>query len=155
MPQRGLGCCKVGVGYGAAVPRHDLDCASDVGVEGVEVFGRDPVLQDIAAADLMQFVGVEKGAIDIELGDEANAAVRDVPLPGDLGGIPAMEHRVEDRLLGQPRWPGPPAQLLDEVELVLAGGSPQGHHVAVVRHGWLPWVASAHPVGPRGHRAGA
>jgi hypothetical protein len=58
------------------VSRDDLDGFDDVRVEFGQVLGRDPVLQDRAAADLMDLVSVQEGPANAERGHIAAAAMR-------------------------------------------------------------------------------
>src|SRR5215470_1500098 len=74
------------------------------GVEVVKLLGGDPVLQHVAAAHLVDLVPVQERALDLEPGHIADATGGDVPLAGDLRGVPTSEYRVEDRLHGDLVW---------------------------------------------------
>src|SRR5215467_8643066 len=91
-----------------------LDGADDVGVEFRQVFGWYPILQDRAAAHLVELIAVDEGPPDTEAGHVAAAGVHHSPRAGDLRGVVLVQHRIEDRLLRQPRWPLAPARCRDQ-----------------------------------------
>ena len=77
-------------------------------------------------ADLVHVVAVEIRPFDVEPRHISDAAGGHVQLAGDLRGIPAVQHRVEDRLFGQARRPGAPPGLGHQIKLGLPGGAPKG-----------------------------
>src|SRR5690606_8904188 len=93
---------------------YQLDCADDVAVELGEVFGGNPILLVLAGAGDLDGVAGEELGRDLEAYDVAGAAILSVPIAGDLRGVGAREHRVEDGLLGEPRWELAPAAVADE-----------------------------------------
>ena len=69
--------------------------------------------------------------------DAPGTRVRDIPVAGDHGRVLLVEHRVEDRLPGQPRRPLGPARSLDQSQLFRPGWTPQRHGVAHMCHGLM------------------
>ena len=87
-------------------------------------------IQGWSPPGLVDLVLLQERPQDLEPGDVPGAGVRDVPVTGDLGRVFLVEHRVEDRLSGQPRRPLPPARSLDQGQFLRAGRTPQRHGVA-------------------------
>src|SRR5690606_32836626 len=85
--------------------RYFLDDADDIVVHLFEVFGRDPVLEDRLAADLLHVVAVEERLADAEPRHVADARRLHVPVASNPSRIVLIEHRVEDRLVRESRWP--------------------------------------------------
>jgi hypothetical protein len=57
--------------------------AHDAAVEVVDAFGRNPVLENLPAADLVNLKAIEVVGVEVELTHISSAAVLDVPVPRD------------------------------------------------------------------------
>ncbi len=65
---------------------------------------------------------------ELEPGDVTGERVRlRVPVAGYLRRVPLVEHRIEDRLLGQARGEGAQPRLVYELQLLEADGPEQNH----------------------------
>ena len=60
------------------------------------VFGRNPILKNLAAADLLNLVPIEETLLDLERRHVADARTLHIPVTRDGRRILAAEHRVED-----------------------------------------------------------
>jgi hypothetical protein len=65
------------------------------------------------AADGLYRVSAQEAGFDLEAGDEAGAALSDIPVMGDLCRVLLVEDGIENRLLRKPRGKLTPAGLLD------------------------------------------
>lgn len=84
---------------------HDFNQADDVVVEGLEMSARNPIFENGFAADLMDLVGIEEVFAHIEARDVSDTGCFDVPIAGDAGRVVLIQDGVENRLIGQSRWP--------------------------------------------------
>ena len=84
---------------------NNLDLADDVRVEVVQIFGRNPQLQDCAATGLLNRVASHEVTLDLKSRYVPSAVVLNVPVSRDLDCVVLVEDRIEDRLLWKAGWP--------------------------------------------------
>ena len=104
------------------------------------MFGRDPLLKDGFATDLMNFIGVEELFAHIEASDISDARSLDVPVPSDSRRVVPVQHGVENRLIRQSRRPPPEVCGFHQIEFFWAGWTPQRDDVwmcGLVAHDFL------------------
>jgi len=94
----------------------DLDGPDDVPVKLLEVFGRNPVLEDRLTASLLDVVPIEVRLVDHEACDVSEPAGLNVPVAGNLRCVLLVQNGIEDRLIRQSGQPLTPARGFDQRE---------------------------------------
>src|SRR5262249_52434908 len=99
-------------------------------VEPLEVGRWDPKLAVLAPTDE---VSLKLARVDVREGETGDVACERlllrVPVSGDLDGVLALQHRIEDGLLGQARWKAGEATFPDENELAHSYRAPEDHRL--------------------------
>src|SRR4051794_12954452 len=83
---------------------NDFDRTDNISIELCEFLRRNPQFFVRRRTDDLHWITFQKLGVDLKARDKTRAVVFGVPVASDLCRVIFVEHRIEDRLLRQPRW---------------------------------------------------